>query len=67
MIEDRTIPGGTSSSKPAVCPTRTAEAITRLLSSCHAYRLLGVVAGEPGTGKSTAATAYASAHPNALS
>ena len=66
MIEDRTIPGGTSSSKPAVCPTRTAEAITRLLSSCHAYRLLGVVAGEPGTGKSTAATAYASAHPNAL-
>lgn len=58
MIEDRTIPDKAVSSKSTICATRTAAAIDRLLASCHHHRLIGVVIGEPGTGKTTAAGDY---------
>ena len=49
----------TTPSKSAFSPTPTASAITDILLACHHYRLLGTVIGNPGTGKSTAAEAYA--------
>ena len=45
--------------KSALSPTPTASAITDILLACHHYRLLGTVVGNPGTGKSAAAEAYA--------
>lgn len=41
------------------CPTPTAQDIHNLLTLCRKYRIMGVVVGEPGTGKSTAAEAFA--------
>ena len=41
------------------CQTPTATGITDVLLACHHYRLLGTVIGNPGTGKSGAATSYA--------
>ena len=42
------------------CPTPTAREIHNLMKICCQYRMMGMVVGEPGTGKSTAAEVFAS-------
>jgi hypothetical protein len=55
-----------SEEDPGYCLTPTVRGITGLLDNCHQHSLLGVVIGEPGTGKSTAIEAYVKDHDNAI-
>lgn len=43
---------------PGFCLTPTAQEITDLLSFCQHYGQIGVVVGDPGTGKTTAVRAF---------
>ena len=62
-----TIVSDEASGSNRMCKTTpTFEAITNLLSGCQETRLLGVVVGAPGTGKSTATEAYAAGRRGAV-
>ena len=62
MIEDGNVPGEGRDSNPGTCETQTLRTVTGLLSGCQEHRLIGVVVGVPGSGKTTAAMEYAASH-----
>ena len=59
MSATPSVPGEASPANPEICPTHANQRITRVLSACDTYRLFGLVIGEPGTGKTSAAESYA--------
>ena len=66
MSATPSVPGEASPANPEICPTHANQRITRVLSACDTYRLFGLVIGEPGTGKTSAAEHYAASHEDAV-
>lgn len=59
MADIVTLPPPEAAQKPRFCRTPTAADIEAVLSKCHTLGRMGVVVGNPGIGKTTAAQHYA--------